>query len=84
MVTVRESKYHFGQKPPLFNVKNGPVKSDIFDENAYLILIEKCKSAIFDVFDENHHFLHISGHHWFSTVFHCFLSVRFSLGLLGK
>ena len=56
------------------------VKSDVFVQNAYLILIVLVKSAIFAVFAENGEINAFLETPLVFTVFHCSRVVRFSHG----
>ena len=48
--TVQTSKYRLVENHHFSDSQNRPVKNDIFDQNAYLILITFTKITIFDVF----------------------------------
>ena len=71
-------------KWPLFDVKNGPLKTEHFGKKAYLNPIVISKKSIFGHFDEKHRFWTTFRTPLKTTKIHCSGSVRFSLGLLAK
>ena len=82
--TRTNPKYRLCQNHHFLLVKTDLVKTALFVQKPYLILIVFAENAIFALFRQKQWILHFSGTPLVFRVFHCFRVVRFSLGFVRK